>query len=169
MGLFLVKEIRSKAGELHFRRWRLFDSPWFGIYLHYIAKADEDKHPHDHPWPFVGIILWGGYVEMIWTVIDTLTDTIRNDKQLWENWVKNDLSKSFRFSYNDPGKIIFRRAKNQYHMISRIKKPTWTLVFHGPKRETWGYMTEAGWMDHQTYREEKRKGRWNNPQNEPNN
>lgn len=48
-----------------------------------------------------------------------------------------------------------------YHKIKRIIRPTWTLVFHGPKRETWGYLTEDGWMDYKTYREEKRKGRWN--------
>lgn len=58
-----VKEIRSKDGELHFQRWALFDNRWFGIYLHHILKADEDKHPHSHPWSFVAVILKGGYRE----------------------------------------------------------------------------------------------------------
>jgi hypothetical protein len=139
MGLFLVKEIRSKAGELHFRRWRFFDSPWFGIYLHYIAKADEDKHPHDHPWSFWGIILKGGYIEEFYS---------------WVTWPQPQLNSNFA------GMSFYRRASGEYHKINTVVRPTWTLVFHGPKKPTWGYMTEAGWMDNQTYREEKRKGRW---------
>ncbi len=41
---FLVKEIKSKAGELHFRRWRLLQLPFFAIYIHGIYKSDEDLH-----------------------------------------------------------------------------------------------------------------------------
>jgi len=141
MGLFLVKEITSKTGVLHFRRWRLFDSPWFGIYIHYIAKSDEDGHPHDHPWPFISFILGGGYIEELHSV-------------------RTDGSVTTQTFLNVPGDIRFRKAKGQFHKILSLLNPTWTLVIHGPKKPTWGYLTEDGWMDHQKYREEKRKGRW---------
>ena len=59
----LVKEIRSKKGELHFKRWRILSTPWFNIFLHFINRADEDKDLHDHPWSFWSIILKGGYIE----------------------------------------------------------------------------------------------------------
>jgi hypothetical protein len=139
MGLFLVKEIRSKQGELHFRRWRFFDSPWFGIYLHYIAKADEDKHPHDHPWSFFGIILKGGYIEEFFN---------------WKTWPISKTNDNFAI------KMFFRHASGEYHKIAKIIQPTWTLIFHGPKKETWGYMTEKGWLNHETYRKLKREGHW---------
>lgn len=46
---FLVKEIISKEGEVHFRRYRLLATPWFNIYIHNIRRSDEDIHMHDHP------------------------------------------------------------------------------------------------------------------------
>lgn len=49
MGIFLIKEIKSKTGDLHFRRWRIIETPWFSIYVHGIYKADEEAHLHDHP------------------------------------------------------------------------------------------------------------------------
>lgn len=51
--LTLVKEIVSKSGELHFRRFRLLELPWFRIYIHQILKADKDLYEHDHPWSFI--------------------------------------------------------------------------------------------------------------------
>ena len=175
MGLFLVKEIKSKAGELHFRRWRFLETPWFGIYLHYIAKADEDKHPHDHPWSFVGIILWGGYEEFV-CVPDFRGLGIKPEGKAWGlSWrgfyrlpPKNGGFRPSMETVNTPGTISYRSATGIYHQITRLLKPTWTLVFHGPKRPgygpdgriNWGYFTDDGWMDHETYRQEKRKGRW---------
>lgn len=64
--LFLAKEIKSKTGELHFRRYRLFWTPWFALYIHRIYKADEDPYPHSHPWNFISLILNGGYIEELW-------------------------------------------------------------------------------------------------------
>ena len=54
--LFLVKEIKSKAGEVYFRRWRIISTPLIKIYFHGIYKADEDAHLHNHPWNFISII-----------------------------------------------------------------------------------------------------------------
>jgi len=47
----LIKEIRSKADELHFKRWEIINFPFgYGVYLHYIAKADEDKALLQYYW-----------------------------------------------------------------------------------------------------------------------
>lgn len=63
--LFLVKEIKSRYGHVHFRRYRLLSTPWFSIYIHHILKSDEDKDPHDHPFNFSSLILSGAYQEMV--------------------------------------------------------------------------------------------------------
>ena len=44
-------------------RWRLFSCPYFGIYLHRWFKPDPRQTPHNHPWPFVSVILFGTYFE----------------------------------------------------------------------------------------------------------
>ena len=44
-------------------RWRLIHTPWFGIYLHKWIKPDPRKTFHNHPWPFLSIILSGAYLE----------------------------------------------------------------------------------------------------------
>ena len=45
-------------------RWRLFHCPYFGIYLHKWFLPDPRETPHNHPWSFFSIILWGWYVEV---------------------------------------------------------------------------------------------------------
>jgi len=129
--LFLVKEIISKEGNVHFRRWRILQTPWFAIYVHNILRSVEDKDPHDHPWWFMSLILWGGYVE----------------DRVDENGRK---SRHYRFAGR-----MFSCKTTEFHKI-RLMRPTWTLVLTGPRtHELWGYMTEDGWIDHVTYRERK--------------
>ena len=38
-------------------RWRLIQTPWFGIYLHRFDGPDPRETLHDHPWPFVSVVL----------------------------------------------------------------------------------------------------------------
>ena len=42
---------------LYLRRWYLFRCRWFSVRLHHIVLPDVDRWPHDHPWPFVAIVL----------------------------------------------------------------------------------------------------------------
>lgn len=140
--LLLVKEIISREGIVHFRRFRLLETPIFRIYLHQILQADKDKHLHDHPWSFVALILKGHYEE-----------------KLLINGSSHKLNQC-KF-----GKIIFRKS-TQFHCINNVFEPTWTLVFaHGKKRE-WGYQTELGWIDHKTYRSLKNVDRKNSSTSE---
>lgn len=123
--IFLRREIISRAGALHFQRYG-FDCPWFGVYLHRILVHDKDKDPHDHPWPFLSLILFGGYVEK--TPAGTFICT--------------------------PLTFVTHKA-DEPHQVVELFGPTWTLVFRGRRRDTWGYHTDKGWVDHETYRREK--------------
>lgn len=58
-----VKEIRSKEGRLHFKRFAIIETKYFAIYIHRIYEHDRDPHLHNHPWSFFGIILKGSYIE----------------------------------------------------------------------------------------------------------
>lgn len=126
---FLVKEIRSKTGDLHFRRYRILWTPWFAIYIHNILKSDEDKHLHDHPWNILIFILKGGYVEMM----------------------KDSCCE------RPPGSLFFHKS-TVVHKIKTLYGPTWSFVMTFGKNRLWGYDTEIGWIDHIKYRELKNQG-----------
>ena len=36
-----------------------------GLAVHHLPVADQRETPHGHPWPFVSIILSGGYTELV--------------------------------------------------------------------------------------------------------
>lgn len=137
---FLVKEIRSKTGELHFRRYRLFSCSLFSIFIHRIYKSDEDLHPHSHPWNFVSIILGGGYVETLYREVEDLVH--------------------FRIFYT-PEKIvakpfsILRRKFYEYHKIELVSTTT-TLVITGRRiDDSWGYLVDGTHIQHEDYRNRK--------------
>ena len=130
MKLFpLVKEIKSKTGVLHFRRWRILELPKFRVYLHNITESDLDEDEHTHPWNFASFILKGGYWE-----------ASLGRKKLYK-----------------PGSVV-KRSFIEPHKITLIK-PTWTLVIAWGRRQEWGYMTKQGWVDHITYRKLKNENR----------
>lgn len=130
--LFLIKEIKSREGVVHFRRWRIIETPWFAIYVHGIYKADEDQHMHDHPWDYTSIILRGFFHERVPTTPG------RYESVLLSPW-----------------KCVRRKAE-QFHKIEQLHTPSvYTLFFTGKRRREWGYNTERGWVDHKTYRKQK--------------
>ncbi len=129
--IFLIREIRSQKGELHFKRWRLIACPWFNVYIHLIAKADQDKHMHDHPWSFMSLIIHGGFAEQ----------TIDGTK------------------IRRPGSISFNKAE-KIHKITHLATLTRTFVITGPRKRDWGYRLKNNtWINNELYRELKNSGK----------
>lgn len=135
--LKVVKEIKDKNGELVFRRYQLFTTPWFNCYLHEWHRADEDRHMHTHPWNFFGIILKGGYIEEVPIKGKEYTDKIRRG----------------------PGSIICGR--NDYaHKVKRLLAPKgYTLFFTGKKTYSWGFLALDRIIPNEEYRQLKREGK----------
>lgn len=131
--LFLVKEIRSKKGLLHFRRWRLLATPWFSIFIHEISRRDEDEDPHSHPWNFRTLVLRGGY-----------------EKICYKNGRRTEYNVLRRWE-------TIKHTKDEYHriMVLRDIRPVWTLVVVGKRDSEWGYLTEKGCVDKDNYRKMK--------------
>lgn len=142
--LLLVKEIKSKSGELHFRRWRLFSCPWLRIYLHQILASDLDKHQHTHPWSFVSLLLSGGYRE------ETKFVSKRHPNL-------NQRYFSIENEYR-AGDLIHHKA-DQPHKITLVSPVVWSLVFAYGKTKSWGYHTANGLIEHQEYRRLKTEGK----------
>lgn len=93
-----------------------FRTPWGAIRLHHILRSDQAEALHDHPWDFCSFLLSGGYTE------------VRPDGAV----------------YHPQGSVVRRRAEDLHRLI--IWRPVWTLVFTGPRRRTWGFQTETGWV-----------------------
>lgn len=135
--LFLVKEILSKEGIVHFRRYRLLQTPWFAIYIHQICQSDMDYHFHDHPWNFSSVILKGSYCE------------------------RCSYPPNYRAIHTGnylAGDVVEHKAEDA-HSISLNTKEVWTLVFTSGRTRYWGYQTKAGWIGHKEYRQLKNEGK----------
>ena len=133
----LVKEIKSKYGEVHFRRYRLLQTPWFAIYIHKICLSDMDLDMHDHPWNFASVILEGAYHET--STYPPNFDVIHH-----------------RDCYS--GDVIEHKAEDA-HKIRLISNVVWTLVFTSGRNRYWGYQTRQGWIGNKEYRALKNEGK----------
>ena len=136
--LFLVKEILSKEGAVHFRRYRLISTPWFNLYLHQILKSDEDAHFHDHPWSFRSLILKGSYEEF-WRCPPNFNAT--------------------HYRRYKAGEVV-RHPAEDAHSITLVTPVVWTLVLTSGRTRVWGYRLDDGsWTDFKSYRQLKNEGR----------
>lgn len=128
----LIKEIKSKSGELHFRRWQILKTRWFSIWLHGIYAADTDKHLHNHPWDFKSIVLKGSYTEQ--TENGNIEQT--------------------------PGKFNSRNGSN-FHKILELKSPVvYTLFIVSTVKRIWGYKVDGVFIQHDEYRKLKRENKF---------
>lgn len=100
----------------------------YGVYLHRFQRSDADE-PHDHPWPFVSVILSGGY---------------------WEEtpapgWKDGD--GPMRRRWYGPGRILVRPANWIHRVVIPDGAEAWTLILRGPKAKSWGfYCPRVGYL-----------------------
>lgn len=107
-------------------RYYLFlkERKWFpfNIFLHKFLQSDPDEL-HDHPWPYLTIILKGGY---------------------WEVTPKG------RF-WRGPGSFRFATPKSLHRVELEKGISAWTLFIPGPKRRDWGFIVNGKWMQNEKY------------------
>lgn len=128
-------------------RWTLFGCRFFSVKLHHILQSD-DACLHDHPWPFISIILKGGYWEHAPVLEDwycALPDKISMQIQVWDTerkWYK-------------PFSIIRRPALWRHRLELPNKNTCWSLVLTGKPIREWGFWTKQGWVNHEQYDQSK--------------
>ena len=113
----------QRDDALFLSRLRLVKTPWFGIYLHVIHRPDVDPDPHDHPWPFLSVVLSGGYEEDLWPDASARSEFITR------------AHRRFR-----PMTVRCRSA----HAITSVSGCLWTLVITGPDHDGWQFWTADG-------------------------
>jgi hypothetical protein len=111
-------------GAPYLRRYTVHAGSSCNVYLHEILSTDPAA-PHDHPWPFVSVILAGGYLEHV--------------------------GKNGELGAIDhkPGAVIVRPAEHIHRL--EVDGPAWSLVFTGEPVRTWGFWGPRGWIDWRTY------------------
>lgn len=102
-------------------RWILFRVPRFGVYLHKLCRSDYDRALHDHPWPFISVILKGNYTEVHDQTIDG--QKVFEPHSRWS--------------------ILIRPAEWRHRFV--LDNPAWTLVIVGRRARRWGFFLPSGW------------------------
>ena len=116
-----------RTGEDYMHRYYLFLKDRsrfpFNVTLHKIVRSD-DPIMHDHPWPYLTIVLKGGY----WEHTPLITKDGRNigDTTKWRG----------------PGSIIWRKAKELHWLELDNDEPATTLFFMGPQQREWGFVVK---------------------------
>lgn len=115
MERFEVPDYDSDGNYL--TRLRVVQTPWFGVYLHRFDHPDPRPTLHDHPWNFTAVVLRGGYIERR---LDPHTGVVDEARRVrWINRV---------------------RTHDAHAIVRLLRVPTWTLLFVGTRRRTWGYL-----------------------------
>lgn len=121
----LIPDRRTGADYMH--RYYLFlkDRKWFpfNVTLHKIVRSD-DPIMHDHPWPYLTVVLKGGYYEHtpLFNSEGKMIGSIRE--------------------WRGPGSVIKRGAEEYHWLELDNEKPVTTLFFMGPQVREWGFLVE---------------------------
>ena len=116
-----------RTGEDYMHRYYLFLKDRkrfpFNVTLHKIVKSDDPIF-HDHPWPYLTVILEGGY---------------------WEHTpvFNKEGKKIAEFSHwRGPGSIIMRKAHEMHYLELDAERPATTLFIMGPQQREWGFLVD---------------------------
>jgi hypothetical protein len=109
----------------------------FNIFVHKFLKSDTED-VHDHPWPFLTVILKGGYYE--WTP--------QFDAQ------GRKIAEIARWC--GPGSFRWASA-HQYHRVELDPDvECWTLFMPGVKQRDWGFLVKNKWIQWEQYLAQRR-------------
>lgn len=112
------------SGRPYLERLTLIETPWFSLRLHRIRLPDHGRELHDHPWPFLSVVLRGWYDEEI---PDSSGGTVTRVRRIrWVNW----------------------KSATDYHRVVRVPdRGVWTLFLTGQRWRRWTFLTRKGKVD----------------------
>lgn len=99
----------------------LFQKFGWGLRVHEIRSSDDERAYHDHPWPFLSVVLKGGYCEH-----EPIFDS-------------SGLFVGDFCQWHGPGSVIFHKA-GDFHRLELTQGPATTLFLSLKKRQHWGFM-----------------------------
>lgn len=146
---------RTLEEVVYLRRFYIFRSKRFNVYLHRFHRSDDDPDPHDHPWDFWSFILSKGYREQIWAFC-------HDDSLDRAGYIRPDPIEPDQFSgsrdtcpgalfgphYEEvkAGDIAWHAATHVHRVLLRPGEKPWTLVITGPTHRPWGFARPTEWV-----------------------
>lgn len=109
--------------ELYLTRWRILETPWFGLFIHRFDGPDSRPVLHDHPWSFVSLLVRGGYVE----------HRLGYGKISSAPTPRQVIRRHVRF-------VNVMRRDDAHFIESLDRTPTWSVLVVGKRRRTWGFL-----------------------------
>lgn len=117
---------RKTIGDNYLTRWHVFPrNPFFNIMIHRFSGDDKSAELHDHPWPFLSILLRGNLIE---------------DYRTKSGMIATRKLPRFIPRYY-PAKHRHRLEVWDHHPGAGN---VWTVVFTGPKIRLWGFYSKRG-------------------------
>lgn len=89
----------------------------FKLMVHHFLPNADDRDMHDHPRPFVTLVLRGAYQDRTDDGVENMT----------------------------PGRIRLRRAEHK-HITRVCTRGCWTVVGMGPLQREWGFWKGHSWL-----------------------
>lgn len=140
-------ESRGDSASPYLTRYTLASLAGIEVFLHVFHRSDSDEL-HDHPWPFVSLILWRGYVEEVASRSAADGDRSVDGGRRVYSETRYKLTRRKRVW---PGMLLFRRASHAHRVELVREKPAITLVLTGRQVRRWGFFTSAGWEHFKSY------------------
>lgn len=172
---FEKKVIVDCQHEPYLHRWYIFKSRQVTLFVHKFVASDEDRALHSHPWSFLVIPVWRGYIEH--------SDRYYGDMSEWEKmiWVNADPNRvAYKRVWNERTQrfkavpvpppddreriamwnrvlpFLGTRFRRFYyrHRVELLKDefgqplPSWSIFFHFERLVDWGYWPKSGFIPH---------------------
>lgn len=122
----------------------------FNVFLHKFLRSDPDDL-HDHPWPYVTLILRGGYWEWVPLFVENKIGGVKVKEIIGEKKV-----------WRGPGHFRICNAESYHRIEVEPGVDCWTLFMPGPQKREWGFLTHKswvsgtfGWVQHEKYIQNK--------------
>lgn len=150
---------RGDGDTPYLTRHYLIQWKYLHVYLHKFHRDDSDEL-HDHPWHFISIVLWNGYIEetfrkppklRAWSMLTKcVADKARyydgDENYVWPLSVYETKKKRIY-----PGQIIFRKATHAHRVDLINGKPAYTLLINFGYVRQWGFFTKNYWQHFKSY------------------
>lgn len=131
---FLDIEDEAEPGRVYLRRFIIFKTPLCSLYVHQIFRPDGGRHPHNHPFNFWSWVVRGGYAE------ERAGHPVRQRRR-W-SLAATPMTAFHRIVKVEPSEFV---------TLTRLRVGTITVVATGRIAQSWGFLTEDGYVDNRTY------------------
>lgn len=139
-------EERGDATSPYLTRYTLLNLGCWQLCLHIFHRSDWTDDLHDHPWDFLSLILWGGYIEET----PAGKKRYRPGALLWRPAEHVHRVQLYPWKKASPLEKKYEHTRlHELHYVPRRRAIT--LVWMGKRRRVWGFWEKAAVGTKRTY------------------